>query len=206
MRKMLKPPTPKWLKEKEDQWGEDFKQKKEEWGKAPKGKKLPTFHWRRNKNRGYEEILKKLSTLTKHHCSFCDAFPMGSRIRSTVEHFRPKSEFPLEAYRWDNLFLCCDICQSEKLEKYDPILLKPDDKTYRFDLYFSIEPETGKLIPNPYKEFKIQSRAKKTIELYGFNNNGKPEDRLMELNKFERDSEPIIDEYPYRFFIEFWEA
>jgi len=49
--------------------------------------------------------------MTQAHCAFCDG-QIGAESRETVEHFRPKGLFPELAYAWDNLFPCCDLCQS----------------------------------------------------------------------------------------------
>lgn len=68
------------------------------------------FNWRKNQGKGYDDLLVKLSQMTQSHCSFCDAYPMG-RIPKTIEHFKPKTTFPLLAYQWENLFLCCGNCQ-----------------------------------------------------------------------------------------------
>ncbi|WP_318373019.1 hypothetical protein [Enterobacter sp.] len=69
----------------------------------------------------YEETGKKLTAMTKGHCAFCDGGHLGVMNRETIEHFRPKSrtEFHRVAYQWENLYPCCDRCQSEKGEQYE---------------------------------------------------------------------------------------
>ncbi len=142
-----------------------------------------------------------LAALTRDHCSFCDAYPMGRRLKSTIEHFKPKQKFPLEAYKWENLFLACGLCQ-EKGDSFHERLLKPDEETYSFDRFFDIDWFTGELIPNPYASDEEQEQAEITIKLFRLNDNGKPDDRLEELNKFKKSKDVDIDSWSYRFFIE----
>ncbi len=195
MNKIKRPPAPEWLEEKYEQWGIEWKRKYEKTGKSG------SFEWRRNKNRGYSDLLDALSLMTKEHCSFCDAFPMGGRVPKTIEHFRPKTRFHLLAYKWNNLFLCCGNCQ-KKGDEFDDNLLKPDENAYDFDKYFLIEWDTGKLIPNKGGSAESQKRAEITIALFRLNEDAKPEDRLRELKHFLYTGDPDIDEWAYRFFLE----
>ncbi len=189
--------APGWLKEKWKEWGEVWADKYE------RTKKSSSFRWRRNKKKGYDDLVQELSTMTQKHCSFCDAYPMGRRIPPTVEHFKPKTQFPLDAYKWENLFLCCGLCQ-EKGDEFDDGLLKPDEDYYSFDKYFDIDWVTGDLLPNKEALKEEQERAKITIELYRLNDNDKPKDRLEELKDFKnlkKWKDPDIDKFSYRFFI-----
>jgi uncharacterized protein (TIGR02646 family) len=195
MNKIGRTPAPGWLEEKYKEWGKEWKKKYDETGKSSK------FRWRQYKNKGYGDLVEKLSEMTKNHCSFCDAYPMGRRIPYTIEHFRPKTGFPLLAYKWDNLFPCCGLCQ-QKGDDFDEKLLKPDDDAYSFDEYFVINWDTGELEPNKGKKIENQVRAEITIKLYRLNENGKPEDRLAELEDFKELNNPDIDEHSYRFFIQ----
>lgn len=142
-----------------------------------------------------------LSEMTQKHCSFCDAFPMGCRIPYTIEHFRPKTKFPLLAYQWKNLFLCCGLCQ-QKGDAFDERLLKPDDAGYHFDHYFVINWDTGELMPNAGGSDENQMRALITIKLFRLNENGKPQDRLEELDNWLCSQKRDINRYAYRFFIQ----
>ncbi|MBD8216288.1 hypothetical protein [Erwinia persicina] len=90
----------------------------------------------------YQDVRTALLAMTQHHCAFCDGF-VGTEGRETVEHFRPKSTYPQEAFLWRNLFPCCDVCQSAKLERYDNLLLKPDEENYQFEHFFICNYGTG---------------------------------------------------------------
>ncbi|MCP4130524.1 MAG: hypothetical protein GY754_06035 [bacterium] len=193
MEKINRTPAPDWLQEKYEEWGRD-------WEIKYNTTRNSRFIWYKNNKKGHQDLVEELSRMTKDHCSFCDAYPMGARIQPTIEHFKPKTKFPLLAYKWDNLFLCCRICQG-KGERFDDKLLKPDEDTYEFDDYFDIDWETGKLLPNEDATDEDKARAEITIKLYKLNVNGKPEDRLEELKKYEQLTEPEIDTFSYRFFI-----
>jgi uncharacterized protein (TIGR02646 family) len=197
MNKIVRPPAPGWLREKYKEWGRNWEKRYHD----PDPKKSKKFHWCQHDKHGYDDLVTILSGMTKNHCSFCDAYPMRSRMRCTVEHFRPKTKSPKLAYAWANLFLCCDLCQ-EKGDDFDKKLLKPDQPNYDFDLYFEIDWATGELHPNRVALQEERERAEVTISLYHLNDNGKPEDRLDELEKFVDSINPDIDKWSYRFFIE----
>lgn len=196
MNKIIRPPAPTWLEEKYELWGKRWEKK------YALNQNSAEFRWYQNKRQGYDDLLRDLSTMTQKHCAFCDAYPLGARLKSTVEHFKPKTQFPLLAYHWENLFLSCYHCQLAKGEKYDNLLLKPDALDYDFDEYFDINFETGELTPNTQKSYHNQERAKITIQIYKLNSNGKPEDRLEELESYEKTNQPILDKFSYCFFIE----
>jgi uncharacterized protein (TIGR02646 family) len=194
MEKIERTNAPDWLKKNWKKWGEDWA------AKCAETDKKPTFHWRQHKKKGYEDLLEVLSAMTQARCSFCDTYPLGSRLEPTIEHFRPKTKFPQEAYKWGNLFLCCRLCQ-RKGDKFDERLLKPDEHYYSFDKYFDIDWVTGKLIPNRNASVEDRERARITIDLFRLNHNGKHHDRKSQLIYFEQITDPDIDEFPYRFFI-----
>lgn len=193
MEKIKRADSPDWLKQNWKQWGE-------EWASlCNKSTDSSSFKWKPNKE-GYNELLEILSKMTEYHCSYCDSYPMKKRIKSTIDHFKPKISYPLEAYRWENLFLCCHLCQ-ERNNKYDPLLLKPDEYDFEFDRYFDIDWVTGEIIPNRIAPEEDRKRAELTIQLFKLNENGKPEDRMEELGKFQDSNNRDIDKYSYRFYI-----
>jgi hypothetical protein len=51
-----------------------------------------------------QKLLPLLKNQTQDHCSFCDAFPVDPPSIPTIEHFRPKTAFPREAFKWENLY------------------------------------------------------------------------------------------------------
>jgi uncharacterized protein (TIGR02646 family) len=154
------------------------------------------FSWRSQPC--YDEARTTLFTMSADHCAFCDGLPGGVSLK-TVEHFRPKSAFPEQAYDWHNLFPCCTCCQSAKGEKFDDALLCPDGPGYRFEDFFLFRYETGALEARPDASEADRRRANVTIELYGLNTAERRKVRLREIRKFSPDSDPVLDDYPYRF-------
>jgi len=127
MMKLERSPAPEFLQKNYKAWGHEF---------ADKRKENPaySFTWKSYEGKRVNEILREfLVSITRNHCSFCDSYPLGTASRQTIEHFRPKSQYPLLAYTWHNLFLCCDVCQNAKNEKFDRKLLKPDKPDYCFE-------------------------------------------------------------------------
>jgi len=149
----------------------------------------------------YQAVRKRLLEMTKTHCAFCDGL-LGAESRETVEHFRPKSQFQNLAYQWDNLFPCCDMCQSQKREQFDDGLLTPDDADYAFTRYFVVNYKTGEIEPSPHAEGQLQDRAQITIGIYGLNLPARKSARIREWEHFCRDPQPKLDDYNYRFFLD----
>lgn len=153
----------------------------------------------------YDQTRARLLAMTNNHCAFCDGGDLGAMSRETLEHFRPKSrpEFHRLAYQWENLYPCCDRCQSEKLEQYDDELLIADAEDYAFEDYFIADYLTGEILPNPLASAVNQYRADKTIKLYGLNVDVRTTIRKKELKRYlQRDSDTdILDDFSYRYFL-----
>ncbi len=192
MERIERLPGPGWLKEKSQQWQQECKVGNANPGSIDFGEKEKR-----------EEVVDTLSDMTKEHCSFCDAFPMGKMLEDTIEHFRPKAKFPELAYEWENLFLACRKCQKAKRDKFDEKLLRPDKNSYSFDRYFDIETDTGKLKPNINASKEDQERAELTIKLYGLNDSRRLARKMV--SKYyaivKKHSHVDIDEWAYRFYI-----
>lgn len=192
MRKIVRNEAPSCLMDSAQAWTAEF---------VALRKTNPNYRFSWRSDKCYEAIRQKLSEMTQGHCAFCDG-QIGTESRETVEHFRPKSQFPDLAYAWGNLFPCCDMCQSQKLEKFDPALLKPDDVEYRFDGYFIANYRTGELEPLPGASQRIKQSAETTIQLYGLNLPARNKARIREWERFSRDLSSCVDDYNYRFFLE----
>ena len=186
---------PKWLIEDCEQWGKDYKESKD-------------WSWKVGEKK-YKELTSLLKQCSKYHCSYCDSYRIGTRnIKDTIDHFRPKAKFPLIAYQWENLFISCHYCQ-EKGDKFDELLLKPDEQDYFFYNYFEYDKKAGKIIPNPNRSSANQERARITIDLFKLN--GKQSDvgtddditfhrkALYKKHLSDPDLLSNIDVYPYRY-------
>lgn len=199
MMKFERPPQPSFLQKNYKKWGKAHKAKRDTNPSAD-------FQWRVFEGKEVnQQLLEALEPSAKSHCAFCDGYPLGSFARQTLEHFRPKSQFPRLVYVWWNLFICCDMCQKSKGEKFDRKLLKPDQEKYEFNRYFMLDYSNGQITPNPAASPLDQERAEFTIEMYQLNNYGRPKWRMNEYKRYTdlRDKEGYsLDVFPYRFFLE----
>jgi uncharacterized protein (TIGR02646 family) len=68
-----------------------------------------------------------LAAMSAHKCVYCEG-PINAVRGSHVEHFKPKSLFPLLAYEWTNYFLGCPGCNGAKGDKWPKrgSYLRPD--------------------------------------------------------------------------------
>lgn len=193
--KQNRPKTPEWLQKNYKKWGKRY-------AKNIVEKPSYKFQWATYKGQKVnQQLTPLLAGITQKHCSFCDAFPMEERLLPTIEHFRPKSKYPLLAYVWHNLFLCCSLCQA-KNDNFDKRLLKPDQLSYDFEKYFTYNFRTGELAPNPALSATDIERVKVTLELYGLNKHGKPRDRKRTYKVFNQlvaDDKVHVNDIPYRF-------
>ena len=194
MRKFRRLDAPAFLKENCEQWGATWKERHD----ANAGAQ---FHWHKIDHEAVNhKLLPLLMTQVQYHCSFCDHFPVNPPSNSTIEHFRPKTTFPLDAYRWENLYYCCDACQ-RKGEDFDDALIRPDADTYSFDKYFRWDFTTGLLKVNEQASPAHQHCAQVTIELYRLNE-GHPSLRLREQYLRARATQMPLDDFAYRDFVD----
>ena len=192
MRKLTRTAAPKCLQDHATNWTDEFVKKI---ANNPSHK----FSWRNSAC--YQAIRQTLVSMTQRHCAFCDGL-LGLTSRETVEHFRPKKIFPELAYAWDNLFPCCDLCQSIKLERFDEALLKADTEDYAFNNYFTVNYHTGEIEVSSRSDPNAQAKARITLELYGLNTKDRMKARIREMECFSRAETPYIDDYNYRYFLE----
>jgi len=193
MRKFQRFDCPAFLKEKWEQWGQEWEQRRADNPQA-------SFHWHEvDGEKVNHKLLPALKAQVQDHCSFCDLFPVSPPSNPTVEHFRPKTRFPREAYQWENLYYCCDYCQG-KGEDFDEALLRPDAEDYSFEKFFRWDFTTGELMVNEQTSPPDQHRAQKTIELYRLNQ-GHPMLRRLEAHKRSKMQDEPVDHFAYRDFV-----
>ncbi len=165
------------------------------------------FAWRRREGRSLLEVVREaLALMTAKHCSYCDGHPIDDTGEETVDHFRPKALFCELAYEWTNLFLACSACNHAKGERWDELLLRPDDPDFEFERYFECDFATGKLLPALTASPEEQARAARTIELLRLNRGGACESRLRTLRRLP-DQPPENDgDLAYRYLIPIFRA
>jgi len=193
MRKFQRAPAPQFIAEKWQQWGAEWKQRRA----ANPG---AAFHWHSHGGLPVnQKLLPFLKSQVQDHCSFCDNYPVSPPSIDTIEHFRPKARFPLEAYNWGNLYYCCGHCQT-KGEDFDEALLRPDAEDYSFDRYFRWDHTRGTLEANERATPGDQERARVTLRLYRLNDRH-PSLRRRELHRRQRAPEEPLDDFAYRDFV-----
>ncbi|MBY0505193.1 MAG: hypothetical protein K2X03_14870 [Bryobacteraceae bacterium] len=80
----------------------------------------------------------------------------------SVEHFKPKSQYPELAYDWDNFRLVCGLMNGRKKDYAD--VLDP------FELpenTFTLNPVSGEILVNPKCSVALAKKAESTIERLG---------------------------------------
>lgn len=166
--------------------------------------KNPKYQFIWYKKFKYEQTLSLLFSMTQGHCAFCDGGNIGAESRKTIEHFRPKSDFQTLAYKWENLYPCCDQCQNQKGERFDPELLAPDDVNYQFNDYFIANYHTGEIEPSTFANHDAQRRARITLDHYGLNLPERKTSRQRERKRYHlRNRETDIkDDFSYRYFLD----
>ncbi len=196
MRRQFRAEPPDFLLNRWQQWGENWEANLKD--AAPTG-----WNWRQVGNvRVNHRLLPLLKAQAQDHCSFCDAFPVSPPSNETIEHFRPKSRFPRQAWEWENLFFCCDFCQTQKGERWEEALLKPDEPDYAFERYFMSDYTNGELLVRPDLSPTETERAHCTIEIYALNDPRHCVERLRQQEWRSLLPDHDIDSFAYRDFLQ----
>jgi uncharacterized protein (TIGR02646 family) len=77
-------------------------------GKNPRKPGFPRI-WGRHK--------EAIASMSHRKCVYCEG-PINAPRAANVEHFKPKTLFPLLAYEWTNYFLGCTGCNGAKSSKW----------------------------------------------------------------------------------------
>jgi uncharacterized protein (TIGR02646 family) len=143
-----------------------------------------------------QKLLPLLLVDTDYHCSYCDKRPI--RVEE-IDHFKPKVEFPNDAFDWENLFVVCKDCNFLKLDDFSDLILKPDELEYEFDKYFSYNEIDGFLEPKGKKDSIEYKRADNTRKALKLNEKGLPEARKLFSDNKSTFEGYNIEILPYRF-------
>jgi len=127
----------------------------------------------------HEEIKEAVFSSSDNKCCFCESKLEEINGYPEIEHFKPKSIYPVNCFEWENLMPICRNCNGSK-KNHDPIC----------------EPIINPYIDNPeefleFKNLKIRAlnadlKGKKTIEVCNLNRLSLLEKRsklLLELEK-----------------------
>lgn len=163
-----------------------------------------SFSWPQiDKKKLNHEILPVLKGQTGEHCSYCDKYPL-LRGDESIDHFKPKTDprFYKEVSQWSNLYLACKHCQDSKSIQYGEKLLRPDDVHYHFNKYFTYNYNEHKIEPNPAATEQERSMAEETIKTFDLNHSSMKISRRHAHERYSRASNPVLDDYNYRFILE----
>ncbi len=102
-------------------------------------------------NKAFAEVIEKLHAMAagRRRCMYCE-----DSQGTDIDHFRPKSRYPEEAFSWPNYLLACSHCNSnEKREQFPvddrghPLLIDPADEGDEPMDHLAFSPRTGSLVP-----------------------------------------------------------
>lgn len=100
-------------------------------------------------------------------CGYCE-----QACRTEVDHFRPKSRYPVLVYKWDNWVNSCHDCNNAKGDRWaGGGFVDPCAKTRpaRPEEYFDFDLLTGRIIPERKLSVARYAKAMNTIRVLGLN-------------------------------------
>lgn len=115
----------------------------------------------------WREFQPHLSSVFLHVCGYCEECCKGD-----VDHFRPKSRFPRNVYRWSNWVLACPVCNNSKAEHWPQVGLVDPCGGSGFgncEPYFTFDTKTCEVLPAGWISDVRRRRAQATIEYLSLN-------------------------------------
>lgn len=167
-------PLPRW-----EHWGKQFAANRQN------NKSFP-FQWPEVEGTKLNHLLlDDLKGQTDKHCSYCDNFPL-TKGNYSIDHFKPKKDFHVLVCAWENLYYACGHCQAPKLEKFDPLLLRPDEENFNFHDYFEVNVYTQQIsiLPKLTSGSRAHQQAMQTITLLDLNNTTLVQCRKREFERY----------------------
>jgi uncharacterized protein (TIGR02646 family) len=151
-----------------------------------------------NKQKLNHLVFPILVAQTDYHCSYCDGYPLMS-ADETIDHFKPKSKFPLDVCNWENLYVACAHCQKVKGTQYDDLLIRPDELSYDFNVYYfyDLTEHKIKILPN-LSDDKFK-RAEVTCQILDFNHKSMVESRRQSFDGYIDKSDYPKEKLKHRF-------
>lgn len=178
MHKVERNEPPEGLKEKSIEFNKEFSNETDitkAWGKFT-GTKLK------------KQTLNQLKEMFKGCCAYCEG-EYDDTSYAEIEHFKPKSLYPELMFEYSNMNLACQICNTNKKEKYDDKLINPTvedpEEHLRYKTYI-LKPldERGKLTINMF-DINSEERLNKRKSVYDEVNK-----RMLLVNKWLNNLEP----------------
>lgn len=78
------------------------------------GKRVPDSYFKDYKK---PDVQRQLNAMYKGLCCYCEG-RIGTVSYGHIEHRKPKRKFPKYAFKWENLHLACQVCNSIKGKKW----------------------------------------------------------------------------------------
>ncbi len=140
----------------------------------------------------WRKFRQELRTAFLGKCGYCERIcaetsESGSRA-PTVDHFKPKSQFPKLTYEWSNWVFCCDRCNSRKADQWPSSgLVDPCAPCIpeRLKLYFDYSARTGEIVPKGGLAEPDRIKAQNTISSLGLNNRDLRKSRQRWIARFQ---------------------
>ncbi len=160
MIKVQRTPKPEILRRNEAKWTKEIAS-----ANTPEATQKAIERYR------HKEIKEALVQLFAGKCAYCES-KITQVDYGDIEHFKPKSKYPLEAVKWENLLLSCKRCNSP---------------AYKGDKFPS-QSEGGLLVnpcddePNDHFRFEFDVQAKLAIVI-GKTKRGETSEKIYGLNK-----------------------
>jgi uncharacterized protein (TIGR02646 family) len=130
----------------------------------------------------YQELRQYLIDEQAMLCCYCE-IALKENTDAHIEHFKPKSKYPVERFNYNNLFASCrynDSCGSQKLSEYFTGLISPLDKNCQLRFTYT---GNGKIIPFDEND----QSAQKTIEVLALNCKRLKDRRLSVIKALDND-------------------
>ncbi len=151
-----------------------------------------------NGNYACNGVITQLEIDFKGKCYICDS---ANPRPIAVEHFKPKSRYPMLKFDWNNLFYVCGHCNGIKLDKpeYDEILNCTDSHEIITDLiefiFDPIKEESPEFILTIPSTPKSQATAELLDEIFEGNTENQQiaaanlkKDLILEMSNFYREA------------------
>lgn len=148
---------------------------------------LPKFRGKPRFRAIWGEAKEALAEMSHWKCAYCET-ELAAKRSAQVEHFRPKSLFPLYAYDWDNYFLGCGGCNGAKGDQWPAAggsFVRPDGVEDPAELFEFLEDGTIRAAIEG-------GPAAATIPAFGLNRNWLCRWRKREISSTLRELETLL--------------
>lgn len=125
--------------------------------------------WKRKPKVAFLEIRSSLENMAtgRSRCMYCE-----DSMGTDIDHYRPKADFPHQAFTWTNYLLACSYCNSnQKRTQFPvdangvPLLIDPTAEDP--ELHLNLSPTTGEF-------FATSPKGNTSIAVFGLNDHSSP--------------------------------